>query len=152
MRAYLSRRYTLSASHRLFCSGKTDEENAAIFGKCANPFGHGHNYVVEVTLGGELDPVTGMVCDLAQLDTTVAREVLEPYDHVNLNLHADFSQLIPTTENFAFVIHRRLAASPLGHLLVEVRVEETGNNSFIYTANPLPLEARQWEKDKDQQG
>jgi 6-pyruvoyltetrahydropterin/6-carboxytetrahydropterin synthase len=79
MKAYLGRRYKFSASHRLFCASLSEAENQRVYGKCANPHGHGHNYTVEVMVGGELNPVTGMVCDLTELDGTVGREVLEPF-------------------------------------------------------------------------
>ena len=71
MKAYFGRRYRLSASHRLHCDALTDADNREIYGKCNNPHGHGHNYVIEVLVGGEVDPVTGMVCDLVQLDECV---------------------------------------------------------------------------------
>ncbi|MGD0369902.1 MAG: 6-carboxytetrahydropterin synthase, partial [Acidobacteriaceae bacterium] len=90
MRAYLGRRYRLSASHRLFCATLSEAENQRVYGKCANPHGHGHNYTVEVTVGGEIDGATGMVCDLAELDGLVGREVLEPFDHQNLNTLESF--------------------------------------------------------------
>ena len=85
MRAYLSRRYLISASHRLYSEAYSEEKNRAVYGKCSNPHGHGHNYVVEVTVGGQVDPVTGMVCNLADLDSCVQRTVIDRFDHTNLN-------------------------------------------------------------------
>ena len=82
----------MSASHRLYCAEWDEARNLEAFGKCANPYGHGHNYVVEVLTGGAVDPVTGMVVDLVELDACVAREMLEPFDHANLNLHAAFER------------------------------------------------------------
>ena len=140
MRAYFSRRYELSASHRLFSAGLSDAENTALFGKCANPHGHGHNYQVQVTVAGNLDAVTGMVCDLVAVDAAVAEQVLREYDHTNLNVHADFAEMIPTTENFCIAVYRRLAPA-LGAALAEVRIEETSNNAFVYAGGRLPVEA-----------
>lgn len=135
MKAYFGRRYTLSASHRLHADRLSDAENRATFGKCNNPHGHGHNYVVEVIVGGQVDPETGMVCDLVELDACVRKEVLDRFDHTNLNLHECFQNIVPTTENFNIVIHRLLKAAITGAELSSVRVEETSNNSFEY---PVP--------------
>ncbi len=131
MRAYLSRRYHFSASHRLHTEHYSAERNREVFGKCNNPFGHGHNYVVQVTLGGEVDPVTGMVCDLTALDEFAADRLLRRFDHQNVNTLPEFASLVPTTENLAVVVHRIFAAFG-GAQLVNVHVEETGNNSFDY--------------------
>lgn len=130
MRAYLGRQYRLSASHRLDCEALGEEENRVVYGKCNNPYGHGHNYVVEVRVGGEVDAVTGMVCDLAALDDCARREIVERFDQTNLNLYEGFGVRVPTTENFSVEIHRLLAASFRGAEIVSVRVEETAKNSF----------------------
>lgn len=130
MKAYLGRRYRMSASHRLHAAALTDAENLEVYGKCANPHGHGHNYTVEVVVGGEIDRATGMVCDLAELDGCVAREVLEPFDHQNLNTVEVFRNRVPTTENLCMEIERRLRGALRGDLSVRVRVEETGKNFF----------------------
>lgn len=130
MRAYFGRRYGLSASHRLHCSGLDEDENRAVYGKCNNPHGHGHNYVVEVVVGGRVDPVTGMVCDLVQLDDCVRREILERFDQTNLNMYAGFAGRVPTTENFMMEIHRLLREAFTQAEIVSVRVEETAKNSF----------------------
>jgi 6-pyruvoyltetrahydropterin/6-carboxytetrahydropterin synthase len=132
LRAYLGRKYRLSASHRLFCESLSEAENRNVYGKCANPHGHGHNYTVEVTVGGEVDPATGMVFDLAQLDGCVRREVLERFDHQNLNTLECFREIVPTTENLVVEIQRRLVQSLPGNLTLGVRVEETSNNFFEY--------------------
>lgn len=142
MKAYFSRRYELSAAHRLFRADLSDAENSELFGKCANPHGHGHNYQVQVTVSGQLDVRTGMVCDLVALDAAVTTHVLACYDHTNLNLHGDFARLIPTTENFCMAVHQRLKG-PLGEALEEVRIEETSNNAFVYAGGALPVEAQQ---------
>jgi 6-pyruvoyltetrahydropterin/6-carboxytetrahydropterin synthase len=132
MRAYFGRRYTLSASHRLHSSAYSDAENQAIYGKCNHPHGHGHNYVVEVIVGGEVDPMTGMVCDLVELDACVRKEILDHFDLTNLNTFAEFQHTVPTTENLNLEIYRRLHAAPLPAELISVRVEETAKNSFEY--------------------
>jgi 6-pyruvoyltetrahydropterin/6-carboxytetrahydropterin synthase len=132
MRAYFGRRYGFSASHRLHCDDLTDEENRAAYGKCNNPHGHGHNYVIEVVAGGNVDPVTGMVCDLVQLDDCVRREVLNRFDHTNLNCYEGFGGQVPTTENFNMEIYRLLKDAFTQAEIVSVRVEETAKNSFEY--------------------
>jgi len=138
MRAYLGRRYRLSASHRLFCESMSDEDNQSVYGKCANPHGHGHNYTLEVMVGGEIDKVTGMVIDLGQLDGCVRREVLEPFDHQNLNAVEAFREIVPTTENLVSEIRRRMERALPRKLALTVRVEETSNNYFEYWEEPIP--------------
>jgi 6-pyruvoyltetrahydropterin/6-carboxytetrahydropterin synthase len=132
MKAYLGRRYRLSASHRLHTEQLSEEKNRAVYGKCANPHGHGHNYTVEVLVGGEIDAATGMVMDLAELDGCVGREVLEPFDHQNLNALREFENRVPTTENLCMEIERRLRGALRRELSLAVRVEETSNNFFEY--------------------
>jgi 6-pyruvoyltetrahydropterin/6-carboxytetrahydropterin synthase len=132
MRAYLSRRYGLSASHRLYSEAYSEEENRAVYGKCANPHGHGHNYVVEVTVGGEVDAITGMVCNLADLDGCVQKTVIDRFDHTNLNFDKSFATQVPTTENLCIAIHNLLAEHFVHADLERVRVEETRNNFFQY--------------------
>jgi len=133
MRAYLGRRYRLSASHRLHTPALSEQENASVYGKCANPHGHGHNYTVEVMVGGEIDAATGMVCDLAELDGCVSREVLEPFDHQNLNALGVFQNRVPTTENLTIEVERRLRKALRSDLSLRVRVEETSKNFFEYS-------------------
>ena len=132
MRAYLSRRYVLSASHRLYSDEYSEEENRAVYGKCSNPHGHGHNYVVEVTVGGQVDSVTGMVCNLADLDGCVQKIVIDRFDHTNLNFDKSFTHRVPTTENLCIAIHNLLAEHFVHADLERVRVEETRNNFFEY--------------------
>ncbi|MBZ5702610.1 MAG: 6-carboxytetrahydropterin synthase [Acidobacteriia bacterium] len=128
----LCRRYRFAASHRLHSARLSAEENQRVYGKCNNPFGHGHNYVLEVSVSGAVDPATGMVANLAELDAYVAREVLQPFDHRNLNEEvAAFRATVPTTENLCLEIFARLRGFPAARL-ERVRVEETGNNSFEY--------------------
>ena len=139
-RAYLSRRYHLSASHRLHTDHYTPEENLAIYGKCNNPHGHGHNYVVEVTMGGAVDPVTGMVCDLGRLDSYAREHLISRFHLKNLNTLPEFQSSVSTTENFTREIYRIFAAFPLAQL-TGVRVEETSNNSFEYDGTDLHRKA-----------
>jgi len=126
----LTRRYHFSASHRLHTSKLSEAENRRIYGKCSNPYGHGHNYVVEVTLAGPVDPETGMIANLAELDPFVQREVIEPFDHKFLNEEVpEFRTEVATTENLCREIFRRLKSFPAARL-EKVRIEETSKNSF----------------------
>jgi 6-pyruvoyltetrahydropterin/6-carboxytetrahydropterin synthase len=136
-RAYLSRRYHLSASHRLHSDTLTAEQNRAAYGKCNNPHGHGHNYTVEVTFAGPVDAATGMVCDLAQLDSFALTNLLAVFDHMNLNTLAAFRDRVPTTENLTIEVARIFKNFSAAEL-TRVHVEETGNNSFDYTLCPAP--------------
>jgi 6-pyruvoyltetrahydropterin/6-carboxytetrahydropterin synthase len=130
MKAYFGRRYTISASHRLHADALSAEENRATYGKCNNPHGHGHNYIVEVLLGGDVDRETGMVLNLADLDDVVRARIVERFDHANLNLDPLFVNQVPTTENLCRVVFGLLKhALPAGEL-TRVRVEETENNFF----------------------
>jgi len=132
MKAHLTRRYLFSASHRLHSLDLSAEENRATYGKCNNPHGHGHNYALEVTVSGEVDPATGMVCNLVDLDTCVEREVLSRYNLENLNMLQEFAQTVPTTENLCVEIFEILQRSfPHAHL-DRIRLEETMMNSFEY--------------------
>jgi 6-pyruvoyltetrahydropterin/6-carboxytetrahydropterin synthase len=133
----LGRRYRFSASHRLHSSRLSEEENQRVYGKCNNPYGHGHNYVVEVSVSGTVDPATGMIANLADLDSFVEREVIEPFDHKSLNEDvAAFRENVPTTENICKEIYQRLNRFPKAKL-ERVRVEETGNNTFEYAGEEL---------------
>ncbi|HUA00870.1 MAG TPA: 6-carboxytetrahydropterin synthase [Candidatus Aquilonibacter sp.] len=128
----LTRRYRFAASHRLHNASFSEEENARIYGKCANPHGHGHNYIVEVTVAGPVDPATGMIANLGELDPFVEREVIEAFDHKNLNDEIPaFRAEVPTTENVCREIYRRLRPFPAARL-ERVRIEETSNNSFEF--------------------
>jgi 6-pyruvoyltetrahydropterin/6-carboxytetrahydropterin synthase len=130
MRACFGRRYTISASHRLHTDALSPEENRATYGKCNNPHGHGHNYVVEILVGGPVDPETGMVINMAALDEVVRARILDRFDHANLNLDPLFVNLVPTTENLSREVFAILKdALPAGNL-ERVRVEETENNFF----------------------
>ena len=136
---YLTRRYRFSAAHRLHTEALSAEENARVYGKCNNPLGHGHNYVLDVTVAGRVDPATGMVCDLGFLDGLVAREVLERFDETHLNLDTEsFRERVPTSENICMEIHSLLRPSIDGAgpgadvRLDRIRLEETTSNSIEY--------------------
>jgi 6-pyruvoyltetrahydropterin/6-carboxytetrahydropterin synthase len=120
----------VSASHRLHTEALSAERNQATYGKCNNPHGHGHNYVVEVRVGGAVDPETGMVIDMVALDETVRTKVIDRFDHTNLNLDPLFANRVPTTENLCRAVFGLLKdALPAGKL-DRVRIEETENNFF----------------------
>ena len=124
----LTRKAEFSASHYYWNEAWSAEENARVFGKCSNRNGHGHNYTLEVTVAGEADPVTGFVVDLKQLKDVMEKEVVAAYDHRHLNLEvpefAEFKTTIPTTENIAVAIFRRLQGKIPGARLHRVRVYE----------------------------
>jgi 6-pyruvoyltetrahydropterin/6-carboxytetrahydropterin synthase len=141
MKAYLSRRYRFSASHRLHVDGFSDAANRETFGKCNNPFGHGHNYVVQVTYSGAIDPETGMVANLADLDAFAQEHLFARFDHTNLNTLDLFENMVPTTENLAIAVERIFRQFPHAHLQT-VHVEETGNNSFDFAGDALPAVGR----------
>jgi 6-pyruvoyltetrahydropterin/6-carboxytetrahydropterin synthase len=128
----LGRRYHFAASHRLHSAQMTEEENCRVYGKCNNPHGHGHNYTVEVRLSGNIDPATGMISNLADLDAFVNERVIEPFDHRSLNEEVPaFQNVVPTTEMLCIEIFERLKTFP--HAKLEaVRIVETSNNSFEY--------------------
>jgi 6-pyruvoyltetrahydropterin/6-carboxytetrahydropterin synthase len=131
MKAHLSRRYHFSASHRLHTEAYDAAKNKAVFGKCNNPHGHGHNYTVQVTLSGPVDPATGMVCNLAELDAFAQTNLLARFDHTNLNTLDCFADKVSTTENVSIEIYRIFENFTAAHL-ERVHVEETSNNSFDY--------------------
>lgn len=136
MNVSVTRSYDFSASHRLHSAHLSDEENRALFGKCDNPNGHGHNYGVEVTVSGQPDPRSGMLVDLENLDRIVGEEVLTAFDHKHLNLDTpEFAQINPTSEMLTVVIWEKLArrlpvSGPVR--LASVVVRETARNSFEY--------------------
>jgi len=135
MKAYFTRAYTISASHRLHTGSLTAEENRATFGKCNNPHGHGHNYRIEVTVGGEIDPETGMVINMATLDAVVGKIVVARFDHMNLNLDPLFAERVSTTENLSIAIFDLLREGLKPAILEKIRIEETENNFFEYSGS-----------------
>ena len=132
MKAHLTRRYWFSASHRLHSDQMSADENRATYGKCNNPYGHGHNYALEVTVSGAVDASTGMVCNLSDLDGFMESEILARYEHVNLNTLPEFGHRVPTTENLCVEIYEILQRGFHQAHLEKVRMEETMMNSFEY--------------------
>ncbi len=130
MKISLTRRYRFAASHRLHTTKLSEAENKRVYGKCSNPYGHGHNYVVEVTVTGPVEPETGMIANLGELDPFVQREVIEPFDQKFLNEEVgEFREQVATTENVSRAIFDRLKGFRLARL-ERVRIEETSKNSF----------------------
>lgn len=133
----LTRRYRFSASHRLDAPGLSADENRALYGKCNNPHGHGHDYALEVSVSGPVDAESGRVADVEALDALVREQVIGPFDHHDLNTEVPaFAALVPTTENLALEIRSRLAGrwSQLfpgrGPALDRIRIQETKRNRF----------------------
>lgn len=131
----VTRRVHFSAAHRLFREEWTEEENRAVFGDCANPRWHGHNYEVDVTVEGPVDPETGFVMDLKELRDAMEARVIQDVDHRNLNLEVGWLEGVnPTTENLAVAIWDRMVdALPEGVTLARIVVHETPRNSVEYT-------------------
>ena len=130
----LTRKAEFSAAHFYWVDGWTEQQNLATFGRCANRNGHGHNYTLEVTVAGEIDPVSGFVVDLKQLRDILDREVVQAYDHRHLNLEVpEFRTLVPTTENIAVSIWRRLEGKIPNARLHRVRVYDTPDLFADYT-------------------
>ena len=130
------RRETFNAAHRLFIKEWSDEKNLEVFGKCSHPNYHGHNYVLEVWVDGEIDKETGFVIDLKILKEIILEEVSERFDHRNLNLDCEeFKNLNPTTENIAFVIWNILRSRIDSKFGLEVVLSETDKNKVSYTNN-----------------
>lgn len=130
--ATMTRIDSFSACHRLHSKFLSDEENRAIFGKCNNPNGHGHNYKFEITLKGPVDPKTGMVFDLAQLKRVIEEKVMKVMDHKNIDKDIPYFQdVVSTTENVTVFIWQQVHPE-LSGLLFEVKVYETEKNVFTY--------------------
>lgn len=133
----VTRRYRFPASHRLHSPQLSEAENARIFGKCNNPFGHGHDYVLEVTAAGSVNPDTGLILPLSKLDRLVQETVLRRFAYRNLNLDLpEFAETVPTTENMALLIARLLERFWTAYLpnsnacLLRVHIRETDRNGF----------------------
>ena len=131
----LTRRYKFSASHRLHSPSMSKEENAELYGKCNNPFGHGHNYVLEVTVRGPVNAESGRVVNIGVLDAYIQREVISRFDHKDMNRDVpDFVDLVPTTENLSVIVEKRLRRDWISSFgtasLDAVRVQETKRNLF----------------------
>ncbi|MBM3760330.1 MAG: hypothetical protein FJ267_08045 [Planctomycetes bacterium] len=137
-------RYPFSAAHRLHSDQLSEDDNWRVYGRCNNPFGHGHNYTVEVTVSGEPNAETGMVVDRNQLDTMVKEEILSRVEHTNLNVQvAEMKDLVPTTENVAYVFAEWLRRGWPRHFssqdvkLDRIRIYETRNNRFEIEAHEV---------------
>lgn len=131
----ITRKFHFSASHRLYDPALRDEENERIYGKCSNPNGHGHNYILEITVTGEIIPEIGYVMDLKKLRNIVNEVVIEKIDHKNLNLDVDFMKgIIPTAENIAVCIWNELEfkITDFNRKLYSVKLSETDNNIVEY--------------------
>lgn len=136
MKATVSRQAHFNAAHRLFRPDWSFERNQAVFGKCNNENFHGHNYELIVSVTGEIDPETGFVIDLKILADVIHQEVEIPFDHKNLNLDVpEFSDLIPTAENIACVIWRKIKKRLPDFSEIEVKLYETPRNSVTYTGD-----------------
>jgi 6-pyruvoyltetrahydropterin/6-carboxytetrahydropterin synthase len=140
----VTRRYQFAASHRLHTAQLTEEENRDLYGKCNHPYGHGHNYVVEVSARGPLDPATGRAVDVAAVDELVKREVMARFDHRNLNREVPaFAALVPTSENLAREICRGLKQAWKTVFpgewpkLEKIRIGETARNIFEIRADEI---------------
>jgi 6-pyruvoyltetrahydropterin/6-carboxytetrahydropterin synthase len=122
-----------SAAHRLHCDQLSEAENRKLYGKCNNPHGHGHNYTIEISVSGQVDAKTGMVCNLVDIDQCVRAQVLDRFDHQNLNLLPEFKSVVPTTENLCVEIYEILNREFHQTHLERVKIEETMMNSFEYS-------------------
>lgn len=130
----ICRRETFNAAHRLFRPEWSDDKNLEVFGKCSHPNYHGHNYVLEVWVEGKVDPTTGFVLDLKDLKKVIQDEIIERFDHRNLNLDCpEFEGIIPTTENIAVVIWNILRENLSPELQIEVQLSETEKNKVAYS-------------------
>ncbi len=132
---YIKRRFHFSASHRVYNPDLSDEENFKLYGKCSNPNGHGHNYVMDVTVAGEIDTKTGFVMDLTHLKDIVEKRIISKVDHKNLNIDVDFMQgILPSTENIAVKFWQQIEAeiNKNNGTLYSVKIRETVNNSVEY--------------------
>jgi 6-pyruvoyltetrahydropterin/6-carboxytetrahydropterin synthase len=133
----LTRLYYFSASHRLHSQALSTGENARLYGKCNNPYGHGHDYTLEVTVAGSPDPVSGLIVPIGDLDRFVEEKIIRLFAHRNINLDVpQFAQLVPTTENLAIVIgslmeeYWPISFERAGARPVRIHIQETGRNGF----------------------
>jgi 6-pyruvoyltetrahydropterin/6-carboxytetrahydropterin synthase len=132
---FITRKFHFSASHRLYKKELSDSENEKLFGKCSNPNGHGHNYILEITVTGETQPETGFVMDLKDLKQLVETSVIDKVDHKNINLDVEFMKdIIPTSENIAIGIWEQIENKINNNFrkLYSVKLYETINNIVEY--------------------
>ncbi|MBK8954785.1 MAG: 6-carboxytetrahydropterin synthase [Saprospiraceae bacterium] len=135
MRISVIRKGHFNAAHRLYRPDWSDEKNKEVFGICANPNFHGHNYEMDVKITGELDPATGILIDLKILKDLIEMHVEADFDHKNLNLDcAEFEHIIPTAENICIEIYNKLRKVIPGHLDIQIRLSETPRNFVEYPA------------------
>lgn len=133
MKSSITRREIFNSAHRLALPHLSDEENFEIFGKCSYPNFHGHNYELHVTIIGEIDARTGFVYDIAKLKAIIKEEVLDPFDHKNLNLDtSEFKELIPTVENICKVIYEKIRQKIESQYTIKVKLFETIRNYSEY--------------------
>jgi len=138
VKATVIRKSRFNAAHRLYVKSWSEEENNKVFGLCNNPNFHGHNYHLEVSVTGEIDPVTGYVIDLKIVKDLIQSEVIEPFDHRNLNLDTkEFENLIPTAENIAMVIYNKLRAKMEERFDISVKLFETERNIVVFPATTM---------------
>ena len=135
MKTYLTRRYKFSASHRLHSPDFSEQQNREIYGKCNNPYGHGHNYKVEVTVSGHPDPETGMICNVADLDGFVEKTIMSQFAFRNLNELQAFRNIVPTTENLSRELFHLFRDRFRSAVIEKIRIEETMLNSFEYAGD-----------------
>ncbi|MFT7343552.1 MAG: 6-pyruvoyltetrahydropterin/6-carboxytetrahydropterin synthase [Lentimonas sp.] len=129
----VARRESFNSAHRLFKKEWSDEKNLEVFGKCSNPNFHGHNYVLETWVEGNIDPVTGFVIDLKLLKNIIRDQVVDKFDHRNLNLDVpEFNGLNPTAENIAFVAYNLIKEKLPSQLKLKIKLWETENNMVEY--------------------
>src|SRR5579883_799517 len=154
---YVTRKAHFSAAHRLYNPKFSEEKNEAVFDKCNNPRGHGHNYTIEVTVAGQPDPETGYVIDLKKLSAIIEEIILSKVDHKHLNFDVpEFTGIIPTAENIAVMFWRLLEPHITEGRLHKIRVAESDNNYAEYLGEPVELphlyaaagEARQSNTDQ----
>lgn len=132
---FITRKFHFSASHRVYDPKLSDEENYRIYGKCSNPNGHGHNYVMNITVSGDINPETGFVMDLTELKDLVEKEIISKVDHKNLNIDVDFLKgILPSTENVAVKFWEQIEnkINSSNRKLYSIRIGETVNNSVEY--------------------
>lgn len=135
---FITRKFHFSASHRVYDPSLSDQENFRIYGKCSNPNGHGHNYLMKITVAGEIDPKIGFVMDLTELKEIVEKEIISKVDHKNLNVDVDFMKgILPSTENVAVKFWEQIEnkINKPQRKLYSIRIEETVNNSVEYRGN-----------------
>lgn len=130
---FITRREVFSASHRLHNEKLNAEENKTLYGKCNNEYGHGHNYILEVIVAGEIDPVTGYLLDITELKSIIIENVIKKIDHRHMNYDVDFMKgIIPTTENLTIAIWNQLADRIPRGRLYSIKLYETENNYVEY--------------------